>query len=214
MLAADLIFKDIIERRIADLRERPNRADDIFRGTSSSTRTAIKGYLAGDTPIDVRLGWVQAATRLPCIAIVLPSEQESQQVIGSDPGDGHDSETGMPLPSWDVIDGVYSEQATTGFSGSVDAAVYAANATEASWLAAIVKWVALTARPALEDHGMVEQRITMTDFMPASDYPQPDPAYTRVVKIAYTWYVVYTLEDDDPADAATASRHAVDMLND
>lgn len=213
MFAIDILLKDEIGARLADLRARPNLVDQIFKGTSGETRAQIKAYLA-TAAIEVRLGWVQATTHMPCIAITLPAQQEGQQMIGSDPGSVYDSDLDDFLPSNYVEDGTFYEEQSTPFTGSADLAIYATNGSECAWLAAILTWIALRARPALEDAGLVEQRLTVTDFMPASDYPQPDPAYTRVVKIAYTSYVEYLNESDDPNDTATPHSVAVDMEND
>lgn len=213
MLAPDLLFQELIAAQLADLRLRPNLLDDVFRDLSAPTRAQIKTYMERAV-IDVRLGWVQTSTKLPAIAITVPGESEAQQYIGSDPGSVYDTEVGDWVPSFYVDQGTYYEDQATQFSGALDAAIYAVNATEASWLAAITKWIALRVRPKLEGAGLVEQRLSVTDFMPASDYPQPDAVYTRVVKMQYTALTYYTLESTDPNDTGVANQVAVDMEND
>lgn len=200
-LAPDLILQGYLEQGLALVQGRPALVDEIFAGAAEPQRSQIRAYVAGwsnpATRPEVRLGWVQATARMPCIAVTLPGEQEAGQFVGSEPGfDQLDDE---PIPSWGMSgDGLtYEEGQIAQFSGAVDAAIYALNATEATWIAAIVKWCLLRFRPELEDAGLLEQRLSMTDFMPASDYPQPDPAYTRVVKLSYLAMVRYTWERTD-----------------
>lgn len=200
--APDLVLQGHIEQGLALVRSRPELVDEIFAGLTATQRDQIRAYVAGwsdpATRPEVRLGWVQATAKMPAIACTLPGEQEGGQYVGSEPGFDYDSDAGELIPSWAVEDGVYWEGQVAQFNGAVDAAIYALNATETTWIAAIVKWALLRYRPALEAAGLIEQRVSLTDFMPASDYPQPDPAYTRVVKLQYTAFLRYTLEDGDP----------------
>jgi hypothetical protein len=199
-IAVDLLVREVVEQTLAELAVRDDLVDQVFVGLSATTRTAIKTFL-NTARIDVRLGWTQSTTAMPCVAVTMPGEQESQQYVGSEPGPDYDTEEDQWIPSsWvDPELGAYSEAQVAQFSGAVDSAVYALNATEATWIAAMVKWIMLRNRREFEEVGLFEQRITMTDFMPANEYPQPDPAYTRVVKLQYSTLVHYTFDNADPA---------------
>lgn len=208
-IAVDLLVRDVVEAALAELAERDDLVDQVFAGLSATTRAAIKTFL--DTArIDVRLGWTQATTAMPCVAITMPSEQESQQYLGSEPGPDYETDDDTWVPSsWvDPAIGAYSEAQVAQFTGSVDSAVYALNATEATWIASMVKWIMLRNRRTFEDSGLFEQRISMTDFMPANEYPQPDPAYTRVVKLQYGALVHYTIDNAEP-EALLESDHSI-----
>lgn len=211
-IAPDLVLQGHLESGLAEVQARPALVDEIFQGLTLAQRDQIRAYLAGwsDPALrpEVRLGWVQATPKMPCVAVTLPAEQEGQQYVGSEPGFDFDTDSGQFVPSWGVEDGAYTEGQIAQFSGAVDAAIYALNPTETTWIAAIVKWVLLRKRPALEEAGLLEQRLSLTDFMPASDYPQPDPAYTRVVKLQYLAFLRYTLEETD-ADSLLEADSAI-----
>lgn len=200
MIAPDLYLKDRLGAWLTTLRSQPTMVDDVFRGMSADTRAKIKSYLL-TAKIDLRLGWVMDTTPLPVIAVTLPSEQEQTQFIGSEPGEVYNEDSGLWLPNEDVATGYLIDSAVAEFSGAVDVAVYAQNATEATWLAAIMKWLLLQLRTELDEQGLRDQRLTMTDFMPASEYPAPDPAYTRVVKLTYTTFVDHRLFQAQPGGA-------------
>lgn len=196
MIAPDLVVKQHVDAWLAQIRARPGHIDDIFAELTEATRAEIKTYMAS-AEIQTRLGWTMHAPTMPIIAITNKAEQESMQLIGSHPGDQEIG--GQWLPAHRVDGAVYYEAMTTQFSGGVDVAIYALNPTETVWLVAIVKWALLVARKTMEEIGLVEQTLSVTDFMPAPDYPQPDPAYTRVVSMRYTTFVDATLEDHDGA---------------
>ena len=208
-IAVDLLVRDVVEATLAELAVRDDLVDQVFAGLSDTTIAAIKTFL--DTArIDVRLGWTQATTAMPCVAVTLPAEQESTHYVGSEPGPDWDNVQEEWVPSsWvDPAIGAWSEAQVAQFSGACDSAVYALNATEATWIASMVKWCMLRNRRAFEDVGLFEQRISVTDFMPASEYPQPDPAYTRVVKLQYSSLVHYTIDNADP-EALLEGDHAI-----
>lgn len=213
--APDLLIQELIETWIGTIKARLDYIDAIFSDLSTGQRTKIKSYITA-VDLDVRLGWTQHGTKMPCIAITLPGEQEAQQYIGSEPGEALDTLTDQWVPSSYVDRDVnrYLEVQKTQFSGAVDAAVYALNATETTWLVNILKWILLINREPLEDAGLTEQRVSVTDFMPAPDYPQPDPAYTRVCKLQFVNYQVYTPEHTDPDDLLYADEVAVINLED
>lgn len=208
--APDTLIRDTVRDALTALRKRPELLDTIFRGSSSATRTEMKGYFTEADRIAIRLGWTQTATDMPCIAITLPGEQESEQYIGSDAGDTWDDDGTVDSRSSDLdADGVFTSHEVTQFAGSVDAVVYARNAEETTWLVSVVKWALLRGRRQLEAAGLDEQRLRLTDFMPASEYPQPDVCYTRAVQLSYTTCVTYDLADPDesivlPIDAVDA----------
>jgi hypothetical protein len=195
-VSVDLLVKSVVGQALASLKSDPRDVDLIFSRLSVEAREEIKAYFASAT-IHLRLGWTQHDTELPCVAITLPTEQEDGQYIGSRPSGLWVNEAGEQVSSSYADGGKLYQLLVAEFSGACDSAVYGGNATETTWIAQALKWMLLRYRTQLENSGLEQQRLVMTDFMPAQDYPQPDPAYTRVVKLSYVAYEVYTAPPEE-----------------
>lgn len=190
-MSVDLLLKDVVTGALASLQAEPGIVDLIFHRNAQEQREEIKAYF-GSTLIDVRLGWTQHATALPCIAITEPAEEESMQFVGSQASGVYVNESGDEVATDYEEAGRLYEVMVSHFAGACDCAVYADNAYATSWISQAIKWMLLRYREQLEGAGLDEQRITRTDFMPSEDYPQPDEVYTRVVKLNYTTIETYT----------------------
>ncbi len=197
MFAPDILIKELLIESLTAVRADPALIDDVFSQLPTVARNRIKAYCStmhiggeggedDESPnLDVILGWSERNASMPSIAVIQYSEEETAQFVGADPGPMFDDETGDELLNGEIVDDEYHLYQVSQFSGLIDSAVYASNAEVTTWLCALVQWTLLRYRKHLTNLGLFEQRLTVTDFMPAPDYPQPDRAYTRVVKLSY-----------------------------
>lgn len=210
MNALDILIKDLIGEALKDIRARPQLIDEIFQELAPTTRLEIKQYMAA-AKVHVRLGWAMGTAILPEIAVILPGEQETAQYLGSDVPMTWDEESGSLVDPSYIEGGIYHEAQIAQFSGAINAAVYGLNPNEAAWLSSIVKWIMLRYRPRMEQFGLVEQRVSRSDFMPSDEYPQPDQCYTRVVTMQYTCFTNYTIEHSDADDLVVPHTLGVEL---
>ena len=83
-------LSELIEKQLSYLKGNPNHIDKILRMSPSklfSLKTFIEGKQPNTKPIRVIRGYPREPTQLPCIAILLSSEEETQDSLG-DHGEG------------------------------------------------------------------------------------------------------------------------------
>ena len=88
MISVDDILHDFIDDKIAQVKSDPSILDTIFEGKPVEKIESFKQYIA-NTHIRSVYHHPRDATEWPCYAIVLESNNESDQVIGSS-GDAYD----------------------------------------------------------------------------------------------------------------------------
>jgi len=88
MIAVDDILHDFIDEKISQIKSDPSLLNTIFEGKPVEKIESFKQYLS-NTHIRTVYHHPRDATEWPCYAIVLQSNNESDQVIGSS-GDAYD----------------------------------------------------------------------------------------------------------------------------
>jgi hypothetical protein len=73
-------LSELLTKKIQFIRENPNELDNIL-GISKPKLDSLKEFFQGRT-LNVRLGFPRTAVELPCVSIVLSSEDEMQDSLG------------------------------------------------------------------------------------------------------------------------------------
>jgi len=88
-------LSELIEKQLAYLKGNPNHLDKILQMSPSRMnmlKTFIQGNETKPKPIKVIRGYPRTPTELPCIAILLSAEEETQDSLGDH---GNEAVTGM-----------------------------------------------------------------------------------------------------------------------
>lgn len=171
ILQPDLILRDTLGSFFAVLHTDVALIDRIFPTRPATERAQIRAYFLANIPA-VRLGYPRAASELPGVFIILGTLQETDrgQTIGG------------VLSEVETLT-LFTEEQGAHFSGVVRLACWTTNADLTVWLQSLVFVALLQARTALNDAGLIEQKLNATDFEPLPQW-FPDVAFRRDVALS------------------------------
>lgn len=140
---------------------------------------AVQWLRENYSKIQWNLGYPRTAPSLPAIILVIGSESEADEPIGSI---GHGTGGILGGTEWD---GVY-------FSTTYRVLCLAANGNDLTYLSHAIKFSLLRYRYNLNLDGLFDIRLTMTDLLPADGYSDPNlEVFQRGVMLTGTHFAEY-----------------------
>lgn len=97
-------LSELLTKKIQSIRGNPNQLDVIL-GMSETKLNSLKEFFQGRT-LNVRVGYPRTPVELPCVSILLSSEDESQQGLGDYSDDFIDGQSNNVQEIVSVIDTV------------------------------------------------------------------------------------------------------------
>lgn len=173
------IITQVIENKLNDLRNNPSELDEIFSGLDDSTKNEIKAYVLNNS-IRVVRGFPREPSALPSYVIVLGSEREEIEALGSYIGDYEELNEEM----YGTL--CVAQYRIEAWSNNGDLTVL---------LYQLLKWIILSSRDSLENAGLTRQSISGTDFEPVPlQYPELIYRRALILEVTYEvrWNAPYT----------------------
>lgn len=190
MLLPDVLAQAAVASGLQLLRENPERARE-FLVTLTDLYPELFAQAAsffGQTDIPVALGYaLEPPPGAPVfIAVTLGTSGETDHYLGSDlgeetvyvGGDADFDEDDTPI-STSVVEGV-------NIGEQVFLTVYGQNQNVVVWTANAARWALLRKRAAMQDAGLVAQRITMQDLRLDGESFTGDYVFRRVLTLSGT----------------------------
>lgn len=184
----DMFLVSLLKQKFAALKAAPDfTLNDLFDDLSNDQIADIKSYIAAktfsDDIRDRKTGQVHivphhplADIPLPQIGISLGNDQTAEEFLNDNVGDATPyPETGTPT-HWDIPKGYWAQA-----NYQID--VVAATKPEAIWLSRFVQRFICEEKAALDQIGVKEIKLSLSDSRPAPEY-QPMSVFNRTVQIS------------------------------
>jgi len=207
MISPDLLIQATLEAFFTRIHTDPSTLNDCFFNLPLSLRNEAIQYFSSAPIVPIFPGFPQSAEQLPCVAITLTGGQEDvqRQLIGSfaqtvpvyglpqQIPTGQDA--GLVLGGSTIIGSTTTD--TTLFFENYRCGVYSINANLTQWVATLVKYGLLWGRLTLEFMGLLEQRLSVSDFSPNLQF-NPDISFARGITLSCTYQNNYSVTTIDP----------------
>lgn len=183
LLPVEFILRDLIDSEIKAVKADPTLLNEILEGYTTNTKggaallSMMEEYFS-EASVRVIIGWPRDVSTIPCVAISIDDKRESQKFLG-----GYiDTEVLQNNPE--------DEDEVTGYEdlvGSYFQASYRMTCLEKTGdvvivLAAIVETALMRNRLVLNDNGIRNNEIQVSDNMPLPEYI-PNTLYNRSVTL-------------------------------
>lgn len=181
ILPVEFVLRDLVESDISAVKSDPALLEEILEGYTANTKggIALLQYMTeyfSNVAIRVVMGHPRDNNLIPCVAITLESDQESDKFFG---GYIDDDVIHGDIGNPDVVTG-YEEEIGSYFSSIYRLTCYANTGDVVLVLAAIVKTALLRNRLALNGYGILQNELGASDSLPVPEYI-PVSAYHRSI---------------------------------
>lgn len=188
----DLYVRRLIEQYLQYISKNIDLLDNQFRFASENTINDIK-KLIRNYEIKVRSGYPREQTQLPCIVVVIDSEQEETHGLGDSIDTGYDGLDENYL-NWDKEKDNYIKEHTQ-MKINVRCEVWSDNAVVTSFLYSIVKLALLSTRFKMVEKGIMLPSLSGGDLEPVPEYITDVFVYRKAVILSCSYEIEYYVQN-------------------
>lgn len=165
----DLFVKSKVRKVIKYLSKNPELIDQYFKYADKRTNDDIKRFIK-EFKIQVLSSYPREELYLPCIVVLVESEQEVPYGLGSGIDENYiGNEADDNYLNWS-IDTKHPIQENIHMQTSIRCEIWSDNAVITSFLYAITKYALLTTRKEFEEENIILSTLSGGDLEPIPDY--------------------------------------------
>lgn len=177
MLIAEAVIQTTVQDGLMALGQDPQALAELYQNLTPQDQSRIQQVLAATPPrYQVILGFPTSETKDTTIGITLGAGDETEQALGSGAYDDLATIGGGIGQMW-------ATTASQVLQTTYRLTIYSSNSDLSIYLSYAVLYVLWKSRQALQQAGLIEQRLSMGDFEPTPQY-LPTVMYVRAVMLS------------------------------
>jgi hypothetical protein len=173
-VSPDLLIEARLRAALNSVSRNPSYLDEMLSSFDQRGVEDVRNFFR-NRKMPVLSGWPTTEQQVPCVTVQLRPEQEAAEL--------------QPInaTSFRYQEDALVEMFSVFFRSVVQVTCYGNNQREATILALAVKWILLVLRQQLEEEGLLEQSLTISDYEPIpSVFDQSTPWFLRTVSLSVT----------------------------